>query len=187
MTQSSSINPAFNGVLSSTGIIHVKGTLDGMLSLAATSTTGLGDIVIEDDVRYEKNPMTTTSDDLLGIVAEHDVVVADNAANNANCAIDGCIFTRSGSFRAANYDNSSPVHLNPLYGTLNILGSIVQNTRGPVGTISGSTLATGFSKRYRFDDRLTETFKPPCFPNYLSKVYAITNWWESMRVPNLRE
>ncbi|HCV43626.1 MAG TPA: hypothetical protein DGH68_09090 [Bacteroidetes bacterium] len=179
-------NPAFNGVMSSTGVIHVKGKLDGVLSIAATSTTS--DVFIEDTIRYEKNPLTTTSDDLLGIVADRDVVVADNVANNTNCSIDGCIFTRTGSFKAQNHDNTSPVHAQPLYGELRILGSIVQNNRGAVGTVSGGgTLATGFSKRYRFDDRLTETFKPPLFPEYLTKVYCITNWWESMRVPNLRE
>jgi hypothetical protein len=169
--------------LASTKSIHVKGTLDGVLSLAALNTN----IVIEDNVKYERNPQVTSSDDLLGIVAEKYVVVADNAANNDDCSIDGCIFTRSGSFFAQNYDNSSPKHADPLYGSLNVLGSIVQNTRGPVGTTSGSGPVTGFSKRYRWDDRLTETFKPPAFPEYLSKVYAIMNWWESMRVPSLRE
>ena len=174
---------SFNGVLACTQSIHVKGTLDGVLSLAALSTN----IIIEDNTIYERNPQTTTSDDLLGIVAEKNVIVADNTANNDNCSINGCIFTRTGSFYAQNHDNTSPKHADPLYGTLNILGSIVQNTRGPVGTTSGSGPVTGFSKRYRWDDRLTDTFKPPAFPEYLSKVYAIVNWWESMRVPNLRE
>lgn len=175
----------FNGVLSSTGSIHVKGKLDGVLSIAATAS--LKDIIIDGDIRYENNPMTTSSDDLLGIVADHDIVVADNVDNNDDCFIDGCIFTRTGSFRAQNHDNTSPVHADPFYGRLGVLGSIVQNNRGPVGTASGGVLKTGFSKRYRFDERLTETFKPPAFPEYLSKVYAISNWWESMRVPTLRE
>jgi len=45
-------------------------------------------------------------------------------------------------------------------------------------------LNSGFSKRYRFDTRLQDpSFRPPYFPGYYVKTYAITNWWESYRVP----
>jgi hypothetical protein len=176
-------NPLFNGVLASTSVIHVKGTLDGRLTIASLSN----DIIVEDNVVYERNPRSTTSDDLLGLVAESDVRVADNTANNSDCAIQGCIFTRSGSFTADNY-NKTVSGNGVLFGELQVLGSIVQNTRGPVGTISGSTLVTGFSKRYRYDDRLADvTYRPPFFPGYYVKTYAITNWWESYRVPNINQ
>jgi len=70
---------------------------------------------------------------------------------------------------------------------LRILGSIVQNRRGPVGTFSGSGIISGFSKRYRYDDRLADpSFRPPFYPGFYVKTYAITNWWESFRVPNIR-
>ncbi len=162
----------FNGVILGTGQVNVSGTLDGKLTL--TSQTNL---YIHDNVLYERNPRFTTSDDVLGLVAENNVVVKDNAANRSNCEIHASIFTRSGSFMAENY-NSLPV-----CGELDVLGSIVQKTRGAVGTFAGGVLKTGFSKRYRYDDRLADqAFRPPFYPGYYVSTYAITNWWESYRV-----
>jgi hypothetical protein len=68
-------------------------------------------------------------------------------------------------------------------GELRVLGSIVQDTRGAIGQFSGSTITSGFSKRYRYDDRLgDQSFRPPFYPGYYVATYAITNWWESYRV-----
>lgn len=163
---------SFNGALLATGKVNIEGTLDGKLTVASQTN-----VMIQNDVLYEKNPRYTTSDDVLGLVSEGNVIVADNAANNSNCEIHGSIFTRTGSFLAENY-NSRPVS-----GELRVLGSIVQQTRGAVGTFSGSTLNSGFSKRYRYDTRLTDgDFRPPYYPGYYVSTYAITNWWESYRV-----
>lgn len=163
---------SFNGALLSTGKLNVEGTLDGKLTLASQTN-----VVIQNDVLYERNPRFTTSDDVLGLVAENNVIVAQNAANNSNCEIHGSIFCRTGSFSAENYNTR------PISGELKVLGSIVQDTRGAVGTFSGSTLNSGFSKRYRYDDRLSDqAFRPPFYPGYYVATYAITNWWESYRV-----
>lgn len=165
---------SFNGVIYTTGRARVKGVVDGRVTVAAPN------VYIDDDIQYERNPQTTASDDILGLVADQNVYVTDNPANNNNCVIDACIFTRSGSFTAENYNTR------PVSGELQILGSIVQNTRGPVGTFSGSTIKSGFSKRYRYDDRLSDpNFRPPFYPGFYVKTYAITNWWESYRVPSI--
>jgi hypothetical protein len=162
----------FNGVILGTGRVNVEGTLDGKLTISSQTN-----LYIQNDVLYERNPRFGTSDDLLGLVAEQNVIVANNAANNSNCEIHGSVFARTGSLLAEDY-NSRPVS-----GELRVLGSIVQDTRGAVGTFSGSTLNSGFSKRYRYDDRLADqTFRPPFYPGYYVSTYAITNWWESYRV-----
>lgn len=162
----------FNGALLATGKVNVEGTLDGKLTIASQTN-----VVVQNDVLYEQNPRFTTSDDVLGLVAEANVIIADNAANNSNCEVHASIFTRTGSLTAENY-NSRPVS-----GELRILGSIVQKVRGAVGTFSGSTLMSGFSKRYRYDTRLQDgAFRPPYYPGFYVSTYAITNWWESYRV-----
>jgi hypothetical protein len=107
-------HPLFNGVIGATGDVHVKGTVDGKLTLSALSK----DVIVEDEVRYEKNPQVTTSDDLLGLVADQNVRVADNAANRGGVAIDGCVFARAKGFTADNYNNTTPVHVPALYGEL---------------------------------------------------------------------
>jgi hypothetical protein len=163
---------SFNGALLATGKVNVEGTLDGKLTLASMTN-----VVVQNDVKYERNPRFVTSDDLLGLVAENNVIVADNAANHADCEIHASIFARTGSFTAENYNSL------PLCGELRVLGSIVQNTRGAIGTFSGSSLNHGFSKRYRYDDRLADqTYRPPYYPGYYVATYAITNWWESYRI-----
>jgi hypothetical protein len=165
-------DPTFNGVLRGEQRVYVQGKLDGKLSILAST-----DLYITDDITYEQNPLAGSSDDMLGLIAESDLVVADNTANRTNCVIDAALFTRTGSFRAENYSTR------PVSGTLQLLGSIVQNTRGAVGTFSGSTITSGFSKRYRYDDRFAvSTVRPPFFPGYFSQTLAIANWWESYRV-----
>jgi hypothetical protein len=167
----------FNGIVLGEGRVNVQGTLDGTLSLVS-----LVDIYIQDDVLYEQNPRFTYSDDLLGLIAERDIVVAENAANNNNCEIHGNVFARTGSFYAQNYEWRPPS------GELRVLGSLAQNTRGAVGTFAGSPpmLNHGFYKRYRYDDRLDEAaVRPPSYPRFAFRSYSITDWWESAHAPDL--
>ena len=166
-------DPGFNGTILGTGKVSIRGTLDGKLSIGS-----LTDIVVTDDILYEQNPLSGTSDDMLGLVAEQNVIVADNAANNTNVEINASIFARTGSFTAEHY-NSRPVS-----GTLKVIGAIIQNARGAVGTFSGSTINSGFSKRYNYDPRLADpSVRPPFFPGFYRKTFAIANWWENVRIP----
>jgi hypothetical protein len=165
-------DPGFNGTLVGANRVHVKGTLDGRLTIGSQTN-----VVIEDDILYEQNPMAGSSNDLLGLVAEQNVIVANNTANNNDCTIQACIFSRTGSFTAENYNTR------PVAGELRILGSLVQDERGAVGQFAGSTITSGFSKRYRYDQRLSDpSYRPPYYPGFYVKTLAITDWWESYRV-----
>lgn len=166
-------DPTFNGVILSDRNVHVKGTLDGKLSI-----TSLSDIRIEDDILYENRDFAN-SDDILGLIAEDNAFVVDNVPNRSDCYIDGSVFVRDGSFQAENYNLGAP------RGQLHFNGSIVQEQRGPVGTFSGSTLRTGYLKKYRYDPRLADPMnRPPFYPGYWNGTLAITNWWESIRIPD---
>lgn len=164
----------FNGVISATGRISINGVLDGKLSVASQQ-----DVYITDNIVYENRDMTT-SDDLLGLVAETNVIVANNTPNGTDCEIDGSIFARSGSFLAEDYNSGSP------RGILRVTGSIVQQERGNVGTLNNgqSTVKTGYSKRYYYDKRLMDpNFRPPYYPGFYTKTYAIASWWENVHIP----
>jgi hypothetical protein len=173
-------NPSFNGVIQGTGVVNVQGKLDGKLTIASYSTPGAtgNNLVIQGDITYERNPATTTSTDLLGLVANNNVIVADNVPAGGNREIQGSIFARAGSFTAENYLTR------PINNELRVYGSIVQNIRGPVGSFSGtSTLQHGFYKRYKYDDRLdNSSVRPPFYPGFIRKTYAVLNWWESYHV-----
>ncbi len=166
-------DPAFNGALVGENRVHVQGSLDGRLTIGSLNT-----IFIEDNIVYERNPLNGDSDDLLGLVSESSILVADNAANNNDCEIHAAIFVRNGSFGAEHYNTR------PVSGELRIVGSIVQDTRGAVGTFSGSKIISGFSKRYRYDPRLANpNVRPPYFPGFYTKTLLISGWWESFRLP----
>jgi hypothetical protein len=156
--------------------VNVQGTLDGKLTIASVA-----DLYIQNDIVYEKDPMAGASDDLLGLVAGDNVVIADNAANNSNCVVQGAIFAKDVAFTAENYAGRG------ISGNLNVLGSIIQKERGQVAKYAGNNVTSGFYKRYRYDTRLEDpAFRPPYFPGYYVKTYDITNWWESYRISEVQ-
>jgi hypothetical protein len=165
----------FNGVLGSSGQVSVSGTLDGRLSVFSTNQ-----IYITDNLLYENR--STSSNDVLGLVSENNIVIANNTANATDVIIDGSVFCRNGSFTAEDYNSGSP------RGHVYLNGSIVQNKRGAVGTFSGSgTIKTGYLKAYRYDDRLADlSFRPPFYPGFVSVAYPIASWWESVHVPKFQ-
>ncbi|HTY60263.1 MAG TPA: hypothetical protein VMF59_15680 [Bacteroidota bacterium] len=173
-------DPNFNGVIMGTGVVNVQGTLDGALTIASYNLpTGLtNNIVIQGDLLYQHDPRLGPSNDMLGLCANNSVIVADDIAGATSRTIDASIFARTGSFTAENYSTR------PINGELRVLGSIVQNSRGAVGTFNGSsTLQSGFYKRYKFDDRLADpNVRPPSYPGFIRRAYTITQWWESYHV-----
>jgi hypothetical protein len=171
-------NAGFNGVILSDGNVSVSGVLDGRLSVAS-----LKDVKVTDDCTYEQNPRFGSSDDQLGLIAANNVVVSDNAANHSNCAMYSAVFTLTGSVVAENLASL------PVCGDLTIYGCVIQNTEQEVGVYLAkgggrSKLKAGFWKDFKYDARLANpNSAPPYFPGYNVATYAITNWWESYRVP----
>ncbi len=155
------------------GNLRIKGTVSGKVTVAATGSSGAakGNVRIDDDIVYKNDPRLGPSSDMLGICAQNDVIITDNAANNNNVRIDASVFSLSGGFKAENYNTR------PVSGTIHLLGGIIQHQRGPVGTFSGSppTISTGFLKNYRYDSRFMVE-SPPFFPTTGS--YEILSWYE---------
>lgn len=146
---------SFNGVIYVDGgyDVRVEGVVDGQVTVATEGSIWIdGDFVYKSDPRQEPS-----SDDYAGLVAWQDVWVTDNAPNRNNCEIDASVMAVQGSFGAENYDSGSP------RGTLNILGGVIQNSRGAVGTFNRGGIQTGYQKKYVYDERLL-TEAPPAFP-----------------------
>jgi hypothetical protein len=155
------------GAIYSTEEIRVKGTFNGNTTIYSDKN-----IYIDDDLVYADNPMINpNSDDLLGLVAKNDVLITDNVANNNDCNLQACIFAIEGNYGAENYASR------PVSGVLRFAGSIAQMHRGPVGTFSyGTTLKSGYSKRYYYDKRL-EKIAPKNFPS-IKGTLSLVSWWE---------
>ncbi len=159
-----------NGVLlANNASLHVKGVVNGRMTISATGSSGTdGQVFIDSSVVYNNDPRTTASTDLLGIVADRQVIIKDNA-NNQNVTLQATVFSRTAGLTAENY-SSRPK------GTLRLLGGIQQYQRGAVGTFSGSgTIATGFQKDYQYDERMYVD-RPPFFPTTGS--YEVLSWYE---------
>jgi len=152
------------GVIYSTTDIYIKGTLNGAVTMYT-----LDDIWIEDDIVYAVNPVVDpTSDDMLGLIANDDIIITDNAVNNRDCTVHACLLSLYGTFGAQN------ALIRPDAGTLTVVGSIGQDQEGQVGSWSVSVFH-GYHKMYYFDDRFFHMY-PPEFP-YV-KAWTLIAWWE---------
>ena len=155
-----------NGVISSTEKISLRGSVDGSYTVHSTN-----DIFINGDVVYNDNPHDNPdSEDLLGIVSEQNVRIERNAHQydgNSDIHVHASIMALGNSFGAEDYNTGSP------RGELHLLGGIIQERRAAVGTFSGSGISSGFSKQYRYDDRL-QYLIPPSFPR--ESVFSVEHW-----------
>lgn len=156
----------YNGVISSSEDISMHGTIDGQYTVHSER-----DIRISGDIRYNKDPAEhSDSSDLLGIVSEKEVIIDEDAHRQegySGLTIHASIMALDKSFEAEDYNSGSP------RGDLNLLGGIVQQQRGPMGTFSSGSIQSGFNKQYEYDERLLK-MNPPSFPR--ESFFSIVHW-----------
>ncbi|MGE5848005.1 MAG: hypothetical protein ACM34O_14875 [Ignavibacteria bacterium] len=163
-----------NGViLAENAVLRLQGKVKGVYSVAASGSGGKGTVYLDDDIVYNSDPRTNpASTDLLGILAKNNVWITDNSANNnnKNINIHGSIYCETGGFGAENYNGRS------VSGNIYLLGGIIQKIRKAVGTFNEWGITHGFSKRYKYDNRLL-TVAPPAFPTTKGK-FKVISWFE---------
>jgi hypothetical protein len=173
-------NPGTKGVIYVNGTVGLSGVLRGSVTLYATSN-----IVLLDDLRYSADPASGRCLDILGLLTDKDIVVADNGLNGPqdvtssgtwrslddtrDMYIHAVMMALGTSFRAQNYF-SGPVSVLTCdgkpsgRGCLFVTGGIIQKERGPVvQSSSGGANVTGYAKRYSYD-RCVLVNPPPYFP-----------------------
>jgi hypothetical protein len=154
------------------GNIRIKGTFTGQLTISAQAggVGGKGKVYLDSSVTYAHDPQSGPSSDLLGVCAEDSVVISDNSNNSHGIDIEASVFSLNKGMGAEHYATG------PTRGRINLLGGVSQKQRAAVGTIDGSgNVITGYSKSYRYDDRLMNQ-SPPYFPTTGS--YEILSWYE---------
>ncbi len=143
--------------------LTISGTLSGRLTVGAA-----GNVNIPNSILYNNDPrVNPTSTDTLGLISEQNVVIASNAPNNLE--IDASVMALNTSFMVNNWSQG------PAKGTLTVYGGIIQDQRGPVGTFSGSTKLSGYTKNYSYDSRLLNN-PPPFYPT--TGDYITLSWEE---------
>jgi len=171
------LNTNAKGVIYVTGTVGVSGTLSGKVTLYSTKT-----LTILDDIRYTNDPATGICQDVLGLLAADNVVVADNSINTPqdvntgsgttykvlddtkDLYLHGIIMALNTSFTVEDYDQGPSSATNCEgssngRGCLYLSGGLIQDSRGAVGLLSGR----GYIKRYSYD-RCAIVNPPPYFP-----------------------
>lgn len=149
------------------GDVFVKGTLEGKVTVAAENY-----VYVTGDLRYD------TPDEILGLVGNNAVFVWNPMDGNTpllspkNRRIDAAILSVLHTFMVQNYNKGTENR-----GTLTVNGAIAQKFRGPVGTGSGGSMATGYAKDYNYDDRFVYT-APPKFLSPVTTTYGVNVWIE---------
>jgi len=130
--------------------LRIRGTVKGQYTVASNS-----DMYIDDDIVYNTDPrIDPTSTDLFGIVCKEKIYIADNDPNNNNIELHASIFSQDKGFGAENPGGR------PNSGELRLLGGMQQHKRE---LVSNPWPTHGFSKRYRYDERLMFA-SPPGYP-----------------------
>lgn len=169
--------PANHALYVSGGDLSVSGTLSGSLTVGSNRN-----IIITNNILYNQVPTgsvlcndgtgrvcSDTASDMLGIIAEKQVIVSSSAPYNLE--IDASIMSMDSSFLVEDWQYG------PAKGTLKVFGGIIQDQRGPVGTFNSSTntVQSGYAKRYIYDSRFT-TSPPLYFPE--TGDYLKLAWYE---------
>jgi hypothetical protein len=140
--------PANGALFVEGGDLIISGTLQGGLTAGASDN-----VVVAGNLLYATDPRITSSNDMLALISENNVIVSSSAGHDVS--ILGTVIATNGSFMVENW------HVGPAKGTLEVYGGIIQTTRGPVGTFSSWTgqRISGYEKDYHYDSRFW--YNPP--------------------------
>ncbi len=99
---------------------------------------------------------------------------------NRGPSVSAALLTVAHSFGVQNYQYG-PAFTNygGSAGNLTVFGAIAQEYRGAVGTFSGSSVVTGYSKNYSYDNRLKYD-SPPHFLNPVASAWQVVTWAEQV-------
>jgi Tfp pilus assembly protein PilX len=153
------------------GNVYVSGAYSANLTIAAQN-----DVIVNEDLTRQD-----PSQAVLGLIAENFVriqhkvtrvdpnstsVCTNSTPNLGDITVQAAILSVNHSFTVDNYGCGA------LEGYLTIKGAIAQNFRGTVGTGIGTSSATGYIKRYSYDDLLRYR-TPPYFLSPLATPWLI--------------
>ena len=133
------------------GDVTVQGTLKGQLTIDTNQN-----VLIGGNIRYNTDPRTdSTSTDLLGLVANTNVTVKQNAPSNLE--IDAYVVAMGGAFQLENFSTGG------YKGDMVQFGGLMNKYCGPTGVInSQGVIIDGYNQLQYYDTRLQNT-APPWF------------------------
>ena len=175
-----------------TGVVFVTGNITSIKGKMADSIVGANPVksamtivadaaagrtmTVTGSIEYRTTNNTAIAPDtgvnlVAGILGLYANKIRIGASAGANVRVDGIIMAGTqnrtdGGFGADAYESRS-------VGTLTLNGGLIQKVRAPVGTFSGSSMVSGFTKDYYYDERMMDT-PPPYFPT--TGKYDLLSW-----------
>ena len=160
---------ALNGALWFEEPIALEGVLDGQITIGAN-----GDVEIWDDVLYEGSTPgagpDTDCDDMLGIVADGDIIISYTNPNKNDCEVHGVLMALDTNIEAEDYSQYAP------RGEFVLYGGLLAEMKVQMGKYSNGACVNGYERDYHYDARLVRT-PPPHFP--MTGRYLVYSWEET--------
>lgn len=162
-----------NGVLFFEDHVWVEGVVDGRVTLAAARfpvvASQYRNIYISDNLVYEQK----SGDDVLGLIAQGDIIVPHNVPNNME--INAAALSQFRSIYRPYYRDMNGVPY-AIRNSLTFFGAQISYAGGGWKYISGSTVISGFiNTNHTYDGNLLYTI-PPGFP--VGDTYELISWEE---------
>jgi hypothetical protein len=166
-----------NGVIwNEKGNLYLSGTVNGKYTVGtAKDGSSHGKVYLEDDIVYRKDPLifnggfteeNTACKDMLGIVAEKQVIVMNTTANQNDINIHASLFNYDGGISVEGLSSGSAN-----MGIMRIHGGLIENMAQTTGYTNGA----GYRQVIKFDKRYSYS-TPPYFP--ATETYEIVSWFE---------
>ncbi len=153
------------------GALHVEGTIKGNVTVASTVTTGttptatVGATYIENNVRYNTDPLTNSSStDMLGLVSAGDLTF-----QQIPIRVDGSVFTNQNATLASGLANTNPAK------QIKMVGSFI--TRNMNSTDFGTGASKGANFYMKYDSRIEDN-PPANFPFPATASFEVLSWFE---------
>ncbi len=153
------------------GPLELMGRVQGSVTVGASETIRLIDDIWYVD-SHQNGEVDSSSSNVLGIVSEGDIFVANTWANGrmnseqgTDIKINGGLVALGESFPFEDQNDVWEIYQGPYpdeRGSIRMWGSIVQKRRGYVHRSRHG--GTGYGKDYHYDFRFN-TMPPPCYPD----------------------
>lgn len=160
------------------GNIYTKGTVNGKVTIVATrkGKNGYGKVIQTDDLVYNDDPrIVSSSDDILGIVAEQEIRIEENANT-----LGKDINTHASMFSLnSDIGPADGLVTQGYLGKWKILGGLIASTTrvtAEYGYSGGIFVPTnGLKFVHTYDERFLMTV-PPSFPH--TESFEVVSWFE---------
>ena len=162
-------NMPANGALFVEDNVWVDGIVDGRVTIGASNFQGAADrdIIISGNLMYE----TQAGDDVLGLIAERDIVVPKNVPNTMT--INAAAIAQNGRIFRPYYSGTNAVRTNLVFS-----GAQIAFNGGGWKWVNGSgVVVSGFVNTNHSYDGNLRFYPPPGFPT--SGVYELLSWEEA--------